>query len=107
MRIPKGVKFGDLACLATRLYQSLVLLSIYGIVRAVAIRWKVKEFLADNQITPYRLKMESGLAQGTVYRLANNEATAVNAETIDVVVRSLRRLTGKPINVCDLLEYTE
>jgi len=73
----------------------------------MAVRWKIKEFLEAHSITPYRLMKDTGLSQGTVYRLANNDFNSVNAEIIDAVVKALRKLTGKPVDVSDLLEYQE
>ena len=71
------------------------------------VKWKVKEFLQAHNITPYRLMKESGLSQGTAYRLANNNFNSVNADIIDALIRALRSLTGRKVNVQDLLEYEE
>jgi DNA-binding Xre family transcriptional regulator len=71
------------------------------------IRWKLKEYLAAHNITPYRLMKESGLAQGTVYRIVNGEARGVDTATLDAALTALRSLTGKPVGVQDLLEYEE
>lgn len=73
----------------------------------MAVKWKIKELLRENGITPYRLMKDTGLSQGTAYRLANNDFNSVNAEIIDAVVKALRKLTGKPVEVADLLEYQE
>jgi predicted transcriptional regulator len=73
----------------------------------VPIRWKVKALLDEHDITPYRLMKETGLAQGTVYRLVRGDSSTVNAETLDRVVSSLRNLTGREIDIFDLLEYRE
>ena len=69
------------------------------------IRWKVKEFLQAHDITPYRLMKDSGLAQGTAYRLANNDVGAVNNETLDAVIKALRERTGEEVKIQDLVEY--
>ena len=73
----------------------------------MAVKWKIKELLREHGITPYRLMKDTGLSQGTAYRLANNDFNSVNADIIDVVVKALRKLTGKPVDVADLLEYRE
>ncbi len=75
--------------------------------QTVPVRWKVKSILDSHGLTAYRLMKESGLAQGTVYRLVRGDTSTVNAETIDRVVTSLRRLTGRTIEIADLLEYSE
>lgn len=73
----------------------------------MALEWKVKEFLKVHGISAYRLMKEAGLAQGTAYRLANNQAGGLSLETLDAVIRALRRLTGKRVGLADLLEYRE
>jgi DNA-binding Xre family transcriptional regulator len=65
----------------------------------------VKEFLARHDITPYRVMKESGLAQGTVYRLVNSKTTNLNTETLDRLLTSLSRLTGNRVGISDLIEY--
>lgn len=71
------------------------------------VKWKVKEYLQAHGLTPYRFMKESGLAQGTAYRLVNGDTRNLNADTLDAVIRALRTLTGKPVDVADLLEYSE
>jgi DNA-binding Xre family transcriptional regulator len=73
----------------------------------MAVRWKVKGFLDANGITPYRLMKESGLAQGTVYRLVNDDTTGLNTETLNAVLKALSKLSKKTLTVNDVLEYTE
>lgn len=73
----------------------------------VPVFWTVREVLEDHGITPYRLMKESGLAQGTVYRLVNGDTRSLNADTLDRVMATLRRLTGKRLQVSDLLRYEE
>ncbi len=73
----------------------------------MALAWKVKEFLEIHGISAYRLMKEAGLAQGTAYRLANNQAGGLSLETLDAVIEALRRLTGKRVLLTDLLEYQE
>jgi DNA-binding Xre family transcriptional regulator len=71
------------------------------------VRWKVKEFLQAHNITPYRFMKESGLAQGTAYRLVNGDTRNLNADTLDAAIRALRTLTGAHVSFSDLLEYEE
>lgn len=73
----------------------------------MALKWKVKEFLEGHGISAYRLMKEASLAQGTAYRLANDQANGLNLETLDAVIGALRRLTGKRVILADLLEYRE
>jgi DNA-binding Xre family transcriptional regulator len=71
------------------------------------VRWKVKQFLGAHSLTPYRLMKESGLAQGTVYRLVNGDTQNLNASTLDATIKALRTLTGKRVDIPDVLEYRE
>jgi predicted transcriptional regulator len=75
--------------------------------QSVPVHWKIKPLIDAHGITPYRLMKESGLAQGTVYRLVHGDTSTVNAETLDRVMTTLRRLTGKRVEIADLLEYRE
>ena len=75
--------------------------------RHVPVRWKVYEILREYDISTYRLMKESGLAQGTVYRLVKGDTSTVNAETLDRVMTTLRRLTGEQLQISDLIEYDE
>ena len=71
------------------------------------IRWKVKSILDIHGITVNQFKHESGLAQGTAYRLANGETDTINANTLERTIQTLRRLTGKEVDIADIVEYQE
>ena len=71
------------------------------------VRWKIKELLEEHGLTPYRFWQESGLANRTAYRLVNGETTTVNTETLDAAIRTLRKLTGRAVDIPDVLEYQE
>lgn len=73
--------------------------------QTVPVHWTVRPLLEHHGITPYRLMKESGLAQGTVYRLVNGDTRSLNADTLDKVMGALRRLTGEEIEISDLLKY--
>ncbi len=75
--------------------------------QTMPVRWKVKQFLEAHSLTPYRLMKESGLAQGTVYRLVNGDTQNLNASTLDATIKALRTLTGKRVDIPDVLEYRE
>lgn len=69
------------------------------------VAWKLKEFLEEHQITAYKLKKAADIGQGTVYRLAKNEADGISLETLDAVLDALCALTGKKVKLTDILEY--
>jgi DNA-binding Xre family transcriptional regulator len=70
------------------------------------IRWKLKEVLDEHGITPYRLMVDSGIANSTIYRLTNNKTDGVQGPVLDKILNSLYKLTGKRIGVGDVLEHT-
>jgi DNA-binding Xre family transcriptional regulator len=69
------------------------------------IRWKLKEVLDEHGITPYRLMVDSGIANSTIYRLTNNKTDGVQGPVLDKILNSLCKLTGKRIGVGDVLEH--
>lgn len=71
------------------------------------IRWKVKAILDEHGISVNRFKAESGLAQGTAYRLANGMTDTINTKTFEATIETLRRLTGKEIGIADIVEYVK
>ena len=73
----------------------------------VPVHWTVRPLLERHGITVYRLMKESGLAQGTVYRLVRGDTRSLNADTLDRVMTALRKLTNEKIEVGDLLQYEE
>lgn len=75
--------------------------------QSVPVTWTIRPILERHNITPYRLMKESGLAQGTVYRLVNGDTQSLNAHTLDRVMSALRRLTGESVAISDLLHYDD
>jgi DNA-binding Xre family transcriptional regulator len=73
-------------------------------------RWKLKEFLDTHKITVYRLSQAtgSGIARNSLYNLVQDEPPKrLEIKTLDVLIPALRQLTGRDVQVDDLLEYTE
>ena len=68
------------------------------------VKWRIKAFLTEHNITPYRVWKESGLAQKTVYTLAHDRGDRADLGTLGALVDALERLTGKPVTPNDLLE---
>jgi hypothetical protein len=67
-------------------------------------RWKLQEILAKEGITPYRLWKSAGSNPHTVYRWAYRPPKALDLEVAEAVIKALRNLTGKPYDLCDLIE---
>ena len=68
------------------------------------MNWKIKQLLEQHNITPYRLWKESGLARQTIYTLAHDKGDRVDLGTLGTVLQSLERLTGKRVELADVLE---
>ena len=68
------------------------------------MKWKVRAFLDANNITPYRLWKDSGLARQTVYTLAHDKGDRVDLGTLGAVLSTLGKLVNRPVELSDVLE---
>ena len=73
----------------------------------MGVRWKLKEFLDSNSVTAYALaiKVNSKLSQKGVYRLTDEDLSGIRFNSLDVIIPALNELTGKRVQVSDLLEF--
>jgi hypothetical protein len=75
------------------------------------IRWKLREFLEKNELTAYRLAttVESHTRVPTIYRLAKDDIdlSRIDFTVLATVIEGLRELTGKKVDIADLLEYSD
>ncbi len=73
------------------------------------IKWKLKEFLDAEGVTAYALaqKTSEKLSQKGVYRLTQNDLSGIRFESLQAIIPALRDLTGKAVQVSDLLEYAD
>jgi len=73
------------------------------------LRFRLKEVLTEEGLIPHNLEKVLGdkVGRATVYRLARREPSRVDLDTLAWVIWGLRKLTGKPYGVQDLLEYQE
>ena len=69
-------------------------------------QWRFKNFLADHDLKPAAVVQaaEGRLSRNSIYTLARG-AEAVRFETLDVLVPVLRQLTGKDVEISDLLVW--
>lgn len=71
----------------------------------VAIRVKLKEFLEQNSISAYRLaETVEDTKNQNIYRIARGGKPSLG--TLEDIIRALRKLTGKEVQVSDLLEFS-
>jgi len=76
-----------------------------------AIRWKLRETLKRLDINPYALARAMGDQRKavTLYRLASPSKTPsrIDLGTLSEIITALRRVTGEPVTIADLLEVVE
>jgi DNA-binding Xre family transcriptional regulator len=74
-----------------------------------SMTWKVKELLDAHELNAFALVNETHgrLSHNTVYALARGEPKRIALDTLLEVITALRKMTGKNISVCDLLEYED
>lgn len=74
-------------------------------------RWKLRALLEQEKKSAYALAriLSEKTRPNTIYRLVRigHEPTRVDLSTLTLVISGLRQLTGKPIQISDILEYTE
>jgi DNA-binding Xre family transcriptional regulator len=68
------------------------------------MKWKLKSYLEEHDLTPHQLALESKLSVNTIYPMARGKAERVSLQTLDKVAAALDELTGQRVSVCDLLE---
>ena len=71
-------------------------------------RWKLKEFLQEHDISPYALSQQTTgkLSMKSVYNLvADTPPTNIRTTTFDALIPALEQLTGKHVDITDLLAY--
>ena len=74
----------------------------------MAVIWKLKTFLSENQITPNALAehLKGQLSKTAIYNLVGNKPpSGINFETLDVLIPALNALTHQSVGLYDLLEY--
>lgn len=73
-------------------------------------RWKLKEFLADHDITVYKLAQETDkkISRNSLYNLTGYPPpTRIAINTFDVLIPALRKLTGEKVVISDIMPYEE
>lgn len=68
------------------------------------MRWKVQQYLDQNQKTAYALWKASGLSKTTVYGITSGKLIRMDFETLAKVVKGLETLTHKRVEPNDVLE---
>lgn len=69
------------------------------------MRWRLKDYLQEHDLTAYALVRASNLAPNTVYSLARGNQNQIRLDTIAGVLGGLRELTGKEVALTDILVH--
>lgn len=67
------------------------------------MEWKLKDYLAQHDITAHQLALESKLSVNSVYPVVRGKAERVSLATLDKMLEALDRLTGEKVELTDLL----
>ncbi|WP_168734837.1 helix-turn-helix transcriptional regulator [Deinococcus sp. KSM4-11] len=68
------------------------------------VRWKVKEYLEDSGKSTYALWKASGLSRTTAYAISSGEMKGMEFDTLGKLIGGLEKLTGKRVELSDVLE---
>lgn len=71
----------------------------------MAVAWKLQEFLDEHDLTVYALMKETGLSQSTAYKLGHGDTKVIKLTTLNKIITALETLTGKTVDVNDVLTY--
>lgn len=69
------------------------------------IKFKLDRLLEENNITRNALAREAKIRPNVVYEMCNNETKRIELKTLDKILETLNRMTNRPINVSDIIEY--
>jgi DNA-binding Xre family transcriptional regulator len=73
---------------------------------AMPIRWKFPQYLQAHNVSVYALaqELEGKVTITTLYNLKNKPQKRIDLENLEAVIHGLERLTGKRVDITDLLE---
>jgi DNA-binding Xre family transcriptional regulator len=70
------------------------------------LKWKLRSLLEHLTINPHQLARQMGIAPPSVYRLLRDEGPEnFNRGTLENILTALEALTGKTLEIADLIEY--
>ncbi|BDG18698.1 hypothetical protein TthSNM11_09010 [Thermus thermophilus] len=72
------------------------------------IRLRLREYLKERGLSVYKLvKLVPEMHPSTVYAIAAGRIESVRLSTLAQVLEGLERLTGEPVDLCELLAVEE
>lgn len=71
------------------------------------VKWKLDEFLAKRGLSVYRLHAELGgqMSKTGLYKITRGETSRVDFKSLAGILKALEALTGKHVELCDILNY--
>jgi predicted transcriptional regulator len=71
----------------------------------VPLKWKLKTLLEELEINPHQLARQMGIAPPSIYRLLRDGGPEnFNRKMLDNILNALQTLSGKNIEIGDLIE---
>jgi hypothetical protein len=66
---------------------------------------KLRQYIEDHDLNARQVEREAGIGENTIYRVMR--ATNLNRDSLAGIIMALRKLTGKPVEIADVLEYSD
>jgi DNA-binding Xre family transcriptional regulator len=74
----------------------------------VSIRWKLREYIEEHNLSALSVEVKAGIGRNSIYRLTRADGPRlIDRQTLAKVICALRELTGSSVEVSDLLEYDD
>ncbi|WP_307721818.1 helix-turn-helix domain-containing protein [Paenibacillus humicus] len=75
--------------------------------KTVAIVMKLNELLDANNITKNALAREAKVRPNLIYELCENKTKRIELDNFEKIIRTLKEMTGKQIEIQDLMKYED
>ena len=75
--------------------------------KPLAFVFKLEQVLNENNITKNALAREAKVRPNLIYEICDNKTRRIELENFDKIIKTLTEMTGKKIQVHDLIEYVE
>lgn len=70
------------------------------------IDWKLRQFIEQHGLSALSVETKAGIGRNAIYRLLRDDGPdRIDRQTLARLIFALRELTGREVNVGDLLDY--
>jgi hypothetical protein len=66
---------------------------------------KLRQYIENHDLNARQVEREAGIGENTIYRVMR--ATNLNRDSLAGIIKALRKLTGKPVEIADVLEFSD